>query len=124
MSRRLTLLGAVVASTALTTRVSASTEPREPARPRTRYEDAIAEVLARKRAALTFPPSWETALAAWREEAGMTAQNRPALRFDIPAGPLRDVIATFERLTQLHVSFAQVALGDIQSPGVSRRLYT
>ena len=119
MSRRLTLLGAVVASTALTTRVSASTEPREPARPRTRYEDAIAEVLARKRAALTFPPSWETALAAWREDAGMTAQNRPALRFDIPAGLLRDVIATFERVTQLHVSFAQVALGDIQSPGVT-----
>jgi hypothetical protein len=50
MSKRLTLFGAVVASSALTTtRIAASTEPPESTGARTRYEDALAEVLARRR---------------------------------------------------------------------------
>ena len=119
MSKRLTLFGAVVASTALTTtRIAASTEPRESTGARTRYEDAMAEVLARRRA-LVYPPSWEVALAAWREVAGVTAQDRPAVRFDIPPGPLRGAISEFERITRLRITLVQPAFNDVQSPGVS-----
>ena len=119
MSKRLAFVGAMVASAALTTRVSASTPAAEGARPRTRYDDAIADVIARRRAPLTFPPSWELALAALREPASTEAQSRPVVRFEIAAGPLRTVLETFERTTGVRVTFEHEALREIQSAGVT-----
>ncbi len=43
-------------------------------------------------------------------------------RFDIAPGPLSDVVATFERATGIHVTFANHAIESIHSPGVSGNL--
>jgi catecholate siderophore receptor len=118
MKKRWIAMGAMMASATLTTRLSAATEPPQAPRAKTRYDDAIADVLARRRPLLTFPPSWELALAAVRRES-IDDQKRPAIRFDIPAGPLRDVLAAFERVTNLRVRFRDEALRDIQSPGLT-----
>jgi catecholate siderophore receptor len=117
MNRQWVVMGAVVASATLGSRLAA---PAEASTARLlRYEDMMADVLARRRAELTFPPSWQLAVDAWREAARTDAQDRPAMRFDIAAGPLRDVIAQFERTTRLRVHVPNAAILSIQSAGVT-----
>ncbi len=53
---------------------------------------------------------------------GAQAQDAQTLRFAIPAGPLADVLAAFERLTQVKVVLANDAIAMIQSPGVAGTL--
>src|SRR5688572_1533055 len=50
------------------------------------------------------------------------AQDGQTLRFTIPAGPLADVVAAFERLTQVKVVLTNSAIAMIQSPGVAGTL--
>jgi catecholate siderophore receptor len=50
------------------------------------------------------------------------AQDTQLLRFAIPAGPLTDVLAAFERQTQVKVVLTNDAIGTIQSPGVAGML--
>src|SRR5688572_14690437 len=50
------------------------------------------------------------------------AQDGQTLRFTIPAGPLADVVAAFERLTQVKVVLTNSAIAMIQSPGVTGTL--
>src|SRR5688500_12250487 len=116
MNQRVAFLGAMIASAALTTRLSAASEVAA-APARMRYDEAMADVIARRRAPLPFPPSWELALEAWRE--GAAAQDRPAHRFDIAPGTLAEVLAAFERATGLAVRFADEGLKDIKSGGAS-----
>jgi hypothetical protein len=47
------------------------------------------------------------------------AQDRTAVRFDIPPGPLRDVVGRFEGVAGIRVTIAMDGIGDIQSAGVS-----
>lgn len=53
-------------------------------------------------------------------DAGDPAQapDAPTLRFAIPAAPLADVLAAFERLTRITIVLTNDAIGGIQSPGV------
>lgn len=44
------------------------------------------------------------------------------MSFQIPAGPLSDVLASFERITGLKITLEDPALANIQSPGVSGSL--
>ncbi len=51
---------------------------------------------------------------------GVGAQvSQQRIRFDIPAGPLHDVVAAFQRATDLTLTLTPDALGTVQSPGVS-----
>ncbi len=50
-------------------------------------------------------------------------QSLSVRRFNIPAGPLDTVVSAFEKLSDLHVTFASDDLRNIASPGVSG-LYT
>ena len=50
-------------------------------------------------------------------------QSLSVRRFDIPAGPLDTVVSAFERLADIHVTFASDDIRNIASPGVSG-LYT
>lgn len=52
-------------------------------------------------------------------KSGSQIQSLPVRRFDIPAGPLRDVLPVFEQVTQLHMEVANPAALDVQSMGVS-----
>ena len=47
------------------------------------------------------------------------AGDQPTHRFDIPGGPMGEVLAAFERTTGLHVEVAVDAINAIYSPGVS-----
>jgi len=40
-------------------------------------------------------------------------------RYDIPAGPLNDVVTAFERVSGIDVTLALESIGSIQSPGIS-----
>ena len=51
-----------------------------------------------------------------------SSQASTVRRFDIPAGPLGDVLRAFERVTGMHMTFAIESIGSIQSPGVSGAL--
>jgi catecholate siderophore receptor len=53
--------------------------------------------------------------------AGMLRQGQASstYRFQIPAGPLTDVLDAFQRVTRMRVTPAIESLGSIQSPGVS-----
>ncbi|MGH9374023.1 MAG: TonB-dependent siderophore receptor [Vicinamibacterales bacterium] len=116
MNRHWLLMGAVVASATLGSRLAT---PAEAATlPSRRYEEAMADLLARRRD-LTFPPSWRGAIDAWPEVSRTDAQNRPAIRFDIAPGSLGDVLSAFERITQLKVQVADAAIRTIQSAGVA-----
>jgi catecholate siderophore receptor len=42
-----------------------------------------------------------------------------AVRFDIPAGPIATVIRAFQAVTGIQITFANSALGDLPSPGVT-----
>ena len=53
---------------------------------------------------------------------GQTSQTPAVYRFDIPAGPLSDVLRAFERVTGMTVTLALDAIGIIQSPGVTGSL--
>jgi catecholate siderophore receptor len=110
-------MGAVVASATLGSRAATPAEAANV--PMRRYDEVMAELLARRRAQLTFPPSWQLALDAWREAARTDAQNRPAMRFDIAPGPLSDVIAKFEQTTKLRVHVANTGILSVQSAGVT-----
>ena len=46
------------------------------------------------------------------------SQSVRGIQFDIPAGPLRDVLGAFERVTGFRVAIALESIGDVQSPGV------
>ena len=46
-------------------------------------------------------------------------QDPPARRFDIPPGPLADVLNRFESVTGIRITLAIEAIGTIQSPGVT-----
>ena len=59
----------------------------------------------------------ETRLLGGRDAADQ-AGERPR-RFDIQTGPLRDVLAEFERVTGIHVIIASESISDITSAGVS-----
>jgi len=52
-----------------------------------------------------------------------SGQTLPVRRFDIPAGPLEDVVQAYRNATGMQVTFSNVAIGRIQSPGV-RGLHT
>jgi catecholate siderophore receptor len=117
MHKRWVVMGAVMASATFSSRFTAPAKAAEV--PRSRYDQAIAELLARRRNALTFPPSWEAALDSWRHSATADAQNRPALRFDIQPGRLSDVLAAFERSSGIEIRIATDAIRDIQSAGVT-----
>src|SRR5262245_30338329 len=52
-------------------------------------------------------------------EGKAAATQGAPVSFNIPAGPLRDVIVRFEQATGLRVVVAMDGIGDIQSPGVS-----
>ena len=52
-------------------------------------------------------------------KSGNQIQSLPVRRFDIPAGPLRDVLPIFEQATQLHIEVSNPAALDVQSQGVS-----
>lgn len=117
MSSRLIVVGAVLASTALSSRLAPPAHASEAHR--SPYDEAIADVIGRRRVDLTFPPSWEMALNAWRHGPADDVQSRPAVRFDIPAGALDDVLAAFTRTTGLQVEIGTEAIGQIQSAGVS-----
>jgi catecholate siderophore receptor len=51
-----------------------------------------------------------------------TSQTPAVYRFDIPAGPLSDVLRAFERVTGMTVTLGLDAIGVIQSPGVTGSL--
>ena len=63
------------------------------------------------------------ALAAPQAGQATGASARPApaaaVRFDIAAGPLRDVIARFAAVTGINVTVLTTGISDLQSPGVS-----
>ena len=48
-----------------------------------------------------------------------SSQDPPARRFDIPPGPLADVLNRFEDVTGLRITLAMEEIGTIQSPGVT-----
>jgi catecholate siderophore receptor len=47
-----------------------------------------------------------------------TQAASPTVRYDVPAGPLEDILPAFERASGLHVVIANAGVGKIQSPGV------
>jgi catecholate siderophore receptor len=52
--------------------------------------------------------------------AALQAGEAPTIRrFEIPPGPLSDVLGTFERVAEMEVTLAIESIGSIQSPGVS-----
>lgn len=50
---------------------------------------------------------------------GVGASDQPTQRFDIPGGPLGDVLSTFARAAGLHVDIPIEAMKIVYSPGVS-----
>jgi catecholate siderophore receptor len=53
---------------------------------------------------------------------GQASQAPAVYRFDIPAGPLSEVLRAFERVTGMSVTLGLDSIGIIQSPGVSGSL--
>jgi catecholate siderophore receptor len=96
---RAVMMSALVAST-FSTRVATPLEARE--RPRSRYEEAIADVIRSMRLGYS-PASQQTAVAE---------------PFNIAPGPLGDALAGFESVTGVAVTFATPNMRDITSPGV------
>jgi catecholate siderophore receptor len=67
------------------------------------------------------------AVPAETSRARALAAQAPAgdprqMRFDIPSGPLRTVLAEIERLTGMSIAVTNPAIADISSPGVSGML--
>ena len=65
---------------------------------------------------IAVPAETRTALRA--QTTGQAGSERPE-SFDIAAGPLRTVLAEFERITRLRVVMASDAINEISSPGLS-----
>ena len=102
-------VGALVASAALTT-----------AQPATAYA-AGTDSRGRGHSAGGRQPVWS--LDDWRRPIAQTglgsSQEPPYRRFDIPPGPLSDVLNRFEQTTGLKVVLSIESIGTIQSPGVT-----
>src|SRR5262245_16971157 len=96
------MMSAIVAST-FSTRAVTPVEARE--RPKSRYEEAIADVIRSMRLGYS-PPS----------------QQSDAAQFAIPSGPLSDAVALFQTQTGITVTFTATNMRDITSPGASGRL--
>jgi catecholate siderophore receptor len=60
-----------------------------------------------------------TTVQAQALNGSAAAQSERAIRFDIPAGPLSDVLRAFERLAGVRVTLALDSIGTIQSPGLA-----
>ena len=54
-----------------------------------------------------------------RHRRGRAAGRQTLLQFDIPAGPIRDVVAAFERVTGATVTISLDSIGPISSPGLT-----
>ena len=96
-------MGAFVASTALAPSLAAT---------------AHATELARRLESLRIAVPAETLLARAAAAQAPSCDERQ-LRFDIPAAPLRTVLAEIERISGVSIVMANVAIADISSPGVS-----
>ena len=79
-----------------------------------RLEALRVAVPAETRFALDAP-----AQAAFRRSSGQARGDQPQLRFDIPAGPLRNVLAEIERISGVSIALTNPAIGDIASNGVA-----
>ncbi len=103
-------MGALVASASLSGRLTT---------PAYAYEPLATPVRTERLKALRFVVPAETAaLTAWLHQAPL-AQDPPAQRFDIAAGPISDVIAAFTSATGVRVTLIGDELRGLQSPGVS-----
>src|SRR5262245_21778289 len=89
------VMGALVASTALGSRPASA--------------EIVDAVLRASRTAAHGPMS----------PSLQEARPQAPRRFDIPAAPLADVVAAFERATGVTLTLSLESLGSIQSPGVS-----
>jgi catecholate siderophore receptor len=96
------MMGAIVAST-ISTRAATPLEARE--RPKSRYGEAIADVIRSMRLA----------------QSSGSHQAPTSEPFDIAPGPLGDTLAAFESLTGVAVTFATLNMREISSPGVRGR---
>ena len=97
------VMGAFVASAALTPQMAARAEGVE---------------LSRRLEALRIAVPGETRLARALQAQAAAGQTRQ-LRFDVPAGPLRTVIAEIERIAGVTITMTNSAIGEISSRGVS-----
>ena len=100
-SRSQWIVGAFVASTAFAGTATASELNR-------RLESLRIAVPAETRLARALP-------------AQAPAGDQREMQFDIPAAPLRAVLAEIERVSGVSISLADAAIADISSPGVSGR---
>ena len=96
-------MGALVASTTVGARVDAFYDP--------------------KLTAVRFIVPSETLGGWWRDDTPSARQDPPVRRFDIPAGPLDQVLETFRRVSGLRITLGDPVIATLQSPGVSG-LYT
>ena len=74
--------------------------------------------LTRRLESLRIAVPGDTHIAqAWQAQAASGDQRQ--LRFDIPAGPLRGVLAEIQRLTGLNILITNEGIGEVASPGVN-----
>jgi catecholate siderophore receptor len=99
---RLMVVGALMASATVGAQPAAASAP--PAGHRSRYEQAMAEVLRTMRCAQANTAS---------------PQSSPVQRFDIPSAPLQTVLAAFRQQTGIVATAVRDGLYALQSPGVS-----
>jgi catecholate siderophore receptor len=99
---QMAVMGALFASAAVTARPATAAVPA--AAPKSRYEEAIADVLKSMK---------------WAQGPDAGAQAPQAQRFDIPPGPLYTVLATFQAQTGIAATAVREGILEIQSPGVS-----
>jgi catecholate siderophore receptor len=99
--KRMMVMGAVVASTAVTARPAVASPPPSQS---TRYEQAMADILKTMR---------------WSQGKTVSTQPPAAQRFDIPAGSLQAVIAAFQAQTGLVITAVRDGIYQVQSPGVT-----
>jgi catecholate siderophore receptor len=72
----------------------------------------------------TFVASTAAGVATVHAQAPAAAQTVRAVQFNIPAGPISDVLNAFERVTGVKVALMLDSIGDVQSPGVTGLLTT
>jgi catecholate siderophore receptor len=92
-------MGALVASTAFGSRAYAMADPRL--------------------VGVRFLVPSESIVGAWRDDKPPARQEPPVRRFDIAAGPLDAVLASFKQATGLRLRVADEVIGSLQSPGVA-----
>ena len=104
-------MGAFVASATFAPRIATSAD----ASPLTHRLEALrVAVPAETRLALDAPMQ-----ASLRLRSGQARGDQRQLRFDIPAGPLRTVLAEIERISGVSIALTNPAIGDIASNGVA-----